>query len=134
MADERASNSLPFDGTRQALKVEYVTDPVLVPGLRCPHCRSKVRAIRSMPSDVKSGLAVALAEPITWVVLGVASLVGYLWEAVFGFTLIAVVLGPVLALWAYIRSLSKSTFWCGTCQAELPYAAVARTLARRSLW
>ncbi len=60
------------------MKIEYVTDPPLLPGLRCVHCRGKVRVVRTA-LGTKSEFAVVIAEPVTWVVLAVAGALGYLW-------------------------------------------------------
>ena len=108
------------------MNIEYVTDAVLVPGLRCFRCRSKVRQVRTDPT-AKSQVAVALTEPVTWLVLGVAAGLGYLWEAVFGMTLVLVVIGPIMAVYLYVRGLRISTFWCTSCQAERTYCEVSRS-------
>jgi ABC-type siderophore export system fused ATPase/permease subunit len=96
------------------VKIEYITDAVLAPGLRCFRCRSKVRQVRAAPT-AKSQLAVALAEPATFLVLGVAAGLGYLLEAVFGVTLVLIVIGPTMAVYLYVRGLRTSTFWCTSC-------------------
>jgi hypothetical protein len=106
------------------VKIEYVTDPVLVPGLRCPRCHAKVRQIRRGPS-ARAELTTALLEPVGWVVLGGAALVGYLWEALFGLTLALLVVGPVVAVWCYLRAVRHGDFLCVSCGTEFLYAQVA---------
>jgi len=106
--------------------MEYVTDPVLFPGLRCPRCRAGVRAVRTAPS-AKSEFSVALAEPFTWLVFGVAAAFGYFWQVVWGFTLAAVIVVPLVAVWLYVRSLMRGTFWCTACRTEFSYAEVSRS-------
>jgi hypothetical protein len=105
------------------VKIEYITDPVLVPGLRCPHCQRKVRQIRSAPSVPGMGVT-SLIELLVWVVLAVAALVGYFWDAIFGLTLALLVIGPLAGLWLYLRDVRHSDFLCANCGAQLTYTQV----------
>jgi hypothetical protein len=107
------------------MNIEYVTDPVLVPGLRCPSCKARVRVIR-IASTSKSEFAVALAEPVAWIALAVAACLGYLWQTIWGITLVLLVLGPIAAVYLYLRGITNSSFFCGNCTAELTYRAVSR--------
>lgn len=108
----------------EPLACEYVTDPVLWPGLRCPQCGSRVRAIRTMEIGPLQGAAV-LAEPLTWVVFGVAAAVGYLTETVLAVSLLLITVAPVAAMAAYVRSLPKAGYFCHSCKAERTYREVS---------
>jgi DNA-directed RNA polymerase subunit RPC12/RpoP len=103
---------------------EFVTDRVLVPGLRCPHCGSKVRAIRVSPL-MKHDLISALIEPIIWVLGAIAGLLGYLLEVTIFASIMFIVLVPVAAIGLYLQSLRNGTFLCNSCNAELSYRDVS---------
>lgn len=109
------------------MKIEFITDPVLVPGLRCPHCQGKVRQIRNAPSE-RGMFAASLIEPLGWVVLGIAAFVGHLWEAIVGLTLALVIVVPLAGIWLYFRSVRQGDFLCPTCGVQLTYAQVARRI------
>jgi hypothetical protein len=106
------------------MKIEFITDPVLVPGLRCPHCRGKVTQIRNAPSE-HDVFTASLIEPLGWVVLGIAAFVGYLWEAIFGLTLALIIIVPVAGILLYFRSVRQGDFLCSTCGSQLTYAQAA---------
>jgi hypothetical protein len=107
------------------LKIEYVTDPVLVPGLRCPHCRGKVGQIRNHDPVKDVFWPVALAEPIIWMVFGIAAYVGYLYETVFAVALPLLFVAPVFAVWMYLKDIRRSDFICKTCNVQSSYAKVS---------
>ena len=108
------------------VNVEYVTDPVLVPHLRCPHCQVTVRQIRKSPSaSDRAVVAAMLAEPLWYVVLGLAALVGYLWEALFGLIAALLIFMPIVVVWLYVRSVRRGEFICSRCGSQFPYTQVA---------
>jgi hypothetical protein len=108
------------------LKIEYVTDPVLVPGLRCPQCRGKVRQIRNHDLVKEAFWPAALAEPILWMVFGIAAYAGYLYETVFAVTLPLLIVAPCLAIWMYLKDIRRSDFICQTCNTQSSYAKVSK--------
>ncbi|HEX7639143.1 MAG TPA: hypothetical protein VF457_12165 [Burkholderiaceae bacterium] len=107
------------------MEIEYVTDPPLLPGLRCPRCRGKVRVIRTAPSG-KSDVAVALARPIAWATVTLAGALGYLSQAVRWFLFAGFFVFPAAVVYLYCRDLMRGSFWCSPCKAEFPYARVSR--------
>jgi hypothetical protein len=106
------------------VNIKYVTDLLLVPGLRCPHCKGKVRQIRNSPSE-RGMVAASLIEPLVWAIFGIAAFVGYLWETVFGLALVLIVAGPFAGIWLYIRGVRQGDFLCPACGVQLSYAQVA---------
>ncbi len=108
------------------LNFEYVTDPVLFPGLRCPACKSKVRVIRTLPTE-KSHVAAVFAKLVTCLLLGVAAALGYLWETVWLFVFFAITVVPVVAIILYVRAVPQFTFFCHHCNAERTYREVSRS-------
>jgi hypothetical protein len=65
-----------------------------------------------------------LIEPIGWIVLGIAVLVGFLWETIFGLSLVLLVLGPPAVFWLYLRDICRSDFLCTGCESKLTYTQV----------
>lgn len=103
--------------------MEYVTDPVLRPGLRCPHCSGTVRQIRQF-NDESGAWVGFVAEPIAWAMAGGAALFGVLTEAVFALTFALLFGGPILAAVLYVRSLRRSEFLCTRCGEQSSYGKV----------
>jgi hypothetical protein len=66
----------------------------------------------------------ALTEPVGWIVLGIAVLVGFLWETIFCLSLVLVVFGLPAAFWLYLRDIRRSDFLCTSCESQLTYMQV----------
>jgi hypothetical protein len=65
-----------------------------------------------------------LIEPVGWIVIGIAVLVGFLWETIFGLSLVLIVLGPPAVFWLYLRDIRRSDFLCTSCESQLTYMQV----------
>ena len=110
--------------------MEYVTDPVLyVPRLRCPACSETVRQIReaASPSD---NVWVIFTEPICWVILGIAALLGVFLQAVFALAFGILFCAPVLVVILYLRGLKKASFLCVSCGREASFSEVTQRRGR----
>ena len=103
------------------MKIEYVTDPVFFPRLRCPKCRGRVRQFRHEHDGTELAIFLSI-EPIGYVVLGLGVLVGFLWQAIWLF----VVLSAALLSWFYVRHLRRVEYSCIKCKGVFDYAAVRR--------
>jgi hypothetical protein len=106
------------------VKVEYVTDPVAyVPRLRCPSCRRPVRQIREAGS-LDDNLWVALTEPLGWALIGIAALLGVMWQTVFALTFAVLFGAPILVVVLYLRGLRRGQFLCANCGKQSSFGEV----------
>jgi hypothetical protein len=109
------------------MEIEYVTDPVLWPKLRCASCRGPVRQMREELSASQSLLVFLLGEPLGWLVLAIGVLAGLLAEAL----LLMLVVVPFGLVWLYVHRLYRASFLCSRCTHISSYTE-ARQSAR--LW
>jgi len=63
----------------------------------------------------------ALIEPVGWIVIGIAVLVGFLWETIFGLSLVLIVFGLPAVFWLYLHDIRRSDFLCTGCESQLTY-------------
>ena len=97
------------------MQIEYVTDAVPWPALRCVKCRGKVRQMREDFSARQNVLIFLCGEPLVWVVAGVGLLVGYLAEAIALVVIAYAVLAPPGLFWLYMSRLHRASFLCSDC-------------------
>lgn len=113
------------------LKIEYITDPVILPRLCCPTCGSKVRQIREELS-AQHGFAIALCgEPLAWLVMAIGGMVGYATQTLWALVVFWVIFGVPSMAWLYISRLRKSEFLCSKCEVRSSYTEV-RGAAQRT--
>jgi hypothetical protein len=107
--------------TDPQIHVEYVTDAVLVPRLRCPQCGSTVRQIRQELPARQQLMLFVVGEPLCWLVFGIAAVFGYLAQAVWAMVLASLILGIPAVVWLYFSHLRKSQFQCSGCRSLSSY-------------
>lgn len=109
------------------MHIEYVTDPVVWPKLRCAECQGKVRQMRASLSG-KENLAIILCgEPLAWLVIGFGAVVGYMVEAVVIMFLTWAVLFPIGLVWLYLSHLHRASFLCSACGHISSYARARKS-------
>lgn len=115
---------------KRHMHIEYVTDPVPWPRLRCSKCGMPVRQIRETPNPSHSLLLFLMGEPLAWLVIGTGLLIGFLAEAVTFLFFAWVILVPAGAAWLWLSRLRSASFLCRGCGHVSNYAE-ARSSARR---
>jgi uncharacterized ion transporter superfamily protein YfcC len=101
--------------------IEYVTDAVLVPRLRCPRCASTVRQIRQELTARQQLTLFLFGEPLCWLVFGIAAVFGFLAQAVWAVVLASLILGIPALVWLYFSRLRKAQFQCSGCRSLSSY-------------
>jgi hypothetical protein len=113
------------------MEIEYVTDPVLRPKLRCASCRGPVRQMREELSASQSLLVFLLGEPLGSLVLAIGVLAGLLAEALLLMLFAWLVVVPFGLVWLNVHRLYRASFLCSRCTHISSYTE-ARQSAR--LW
>jgi hypothetical protein len=108
------------------MRIEYVTDAVPWPKLRCLNCQGSVRQMREHLSGSQGLLLYLCGEPLGWLVFGGAVLLGLVAKAVALLVLAWGVIAPVGALWLYLHRLRRASFLCSMCGHVNGYAEARR--------
>jgi hypothetical protein len=115
------------------MQIEYVTDAVFWPKLRCVRCQGPVRQMREYLSATQSVLDFLCGEPLGWLVFGGAVVLGFVAEAI-GLMLFAwAVLAPAGLVWLYLHRLRRASFLCSSCGHVNSYAEARRSARLRHL-
>lgn len=94
------------------MQVEYVTDAVLWPRLRCIKCRGSVRQMREDLSGSQGVLIFFCGEPLAWLVIGGGALLGLYADALLLMFFVWCVLGPVGLVWLCLHRQRRASFLC----------------------
>lgn len=109
------------------MQIEYVTDAVLWPKLRCIQCEGSVRQMREDLSASQNLLVFLCGEPLGWLVFGGAVLLGFVVEAIVLMLLAWVVVAPAGLVWLYLHRLRRASFLCSKCGHVSTYAEARRS-------
>lgn len=112
------------------MHIEYVTDPVPWPKLRCSKCGMPVRQIREDPKPSHSVLLFLAGEPLAWLVIGTGFLIGFLAEAITFLFFAWAILVPAGVAWVWLSRLGQASLLCRGCGHVSDYGG-ARNSARR---
>ncbi|MFN3438558.1 MAG: hypothetical protein ACK41V_12735 [Acidovorax sp.] len=112
------------------MQIEYVTDPVPWPKLRCAKCGAHVRQMREDLSPKHSLLVFFSGEPLAWFIVGTGVLLGFFAEAVAVLLAAWALLVPAGLVWLWFSRLRRASFLCQSCGHISAYAD-ARNAARR---
>jgi hypothetical protein len=109
------------------MQIEYVTDPVPWPRLRCSKCGMPVCQIREDLKPSHSVLLFLAGEPLAWLIIGTGFLAGFLAEAVTVLFVAWAVLVPAGVAWVWFSRLRRASFLCRGCGHVSDYAEARRS-------
>jgi hypothetical protein len=72
--------------------------------------------------SLSDNMWLVLSEPLCWVIVGVAALLGVMWQAVMALGFGLIFGGPMLVVLLYLRGLKQATFLCGICAREASFS------------
>ncbi|KRD26770.1 hypothetical protein ASE39_00160 [Acidovorax sp. Root267] len=105
------------------MQMEYVTDPVVWPKLRCEHCGHRLRQMREDLTPAQSLGVFLCGEPLAWLVVSLGAIVGLVADAVVVLCVAWAIIVPSGVSWLYMLRLRRASFLCSSCGHICGYAA-----------
>lgn len=105
------------------MQIEYVTDAVIWPKLRCEKCGHHLRQIREDLTPSQSLGVFLCGEPLAWLVVSLGAVIGFVAQAVAILLVAWAILIPSGITWLYLSRLRRASFLCQSCGHISGYAA-----------